>query len=759
MRKSLQLLIATALALLVAAPVAVSASTVGTVTLSGTYSSVHEDALGTNAESDHHFLQVGSSQYELAFAGQAPEGETGATVTVTGTLAGGTLNVGTAAGAFRITKQGPISAVSARAAALTSSTGQQSSTQSGGAIATARIAAVLINFTDLATRPYTTSQVASALYGSATSAKAYFEEESKGRMTVSGAVFGWYTINATTTGCNWSNWMTLGTAAANAAGANLAAYTNVMFIFPGTSQCGFAGIGYVPGTITMLNGTLSVQVMTHELGHNYGLGHANAINCVVNGTRVSLSTAANCTEQGYADPFSTMGNNALRHNQGSQLGELGWLAASEKTVGAPGHTYTVSPYFGSGATKLVRIPRGDGSYFDLDFRMTYGSFDNFAAGSPAVSGATIRLGWGTASPTNSPLATRLIDTTPATATLTDAPLTLGRTFTDPVSSISITTTSVTATAVQVQVREGIAPSAPASLTATRSGDGNSVALAWGAATDNVSVGGYRVTRDGTTLANLGPTIRAYTDTTAVASATYAYALTAVDTSGNAGAAATSSVTAVASPAPSPSASASPDPSASPAPTATPDPTATPAPTPTPNDSQAPTAPQPLDGNAATTTVSLTWGASTDDTGVTGYVITRNGAAVATVAGTSWTDTSRAPKTSYRYSVSAVDTGLNHSAASTVEVTTAADTKAPTAARFFHKASQSGRYVTFSWGRASDNVKVVKYLIYRVGRSTAIAHTTRTSIRLHTTRGARYYVRAVDAAGNRSSISTRVSIRY
>ena len=75
MRKSLQLLIATALVLLIAAPVAVSASTIQTVTLSGTYSSVHEDALGTNAESDHHFLQVGSAQYELVFAGQAPEAQ------------------------------------------------------------------------------------------------------------------------------------------------------------------------------------------------------------------------------------------------------------------------------------------------------------------------------------------------------------------------------------------------------------------------------------------------------------------------------------------------------------------------------------------------------------------------------------------------------------------------------------------------------------------------------------------------------------
>ena len=205
MRKSSHLLIATALALLIAAPVTASSSTVQTVTLSGTYSSVHEDALGTNAESDHHFLQVAAERYELAFAGPAPEGETGAAVTVTGTLDGSTLAVGTASSAFRIITQGPVSAVSSRAAMTKASSSQTSSITTSGAIATAKIAAVLINFTDLATTPYTTSQVASALYSSSTSAKAYFEEESKGRMTVSGAVFGWYTISATTTGCNWSN--------------------------------------------------------------------------------------------------------------------------------------------------------------------------------------------------------------------------------------------------------------------------------------------------------------------------------------------------------------------------------------------------------------------------------------------------------------------------------------------------------------------------------------------------------------------------
>ncbi len=156
---------------------------------------------------------------------------------------------------------------------------------------------VLFNFTNLTKTPFTKSQVQDSLTNSSTSAKRFFEEESKGRMTVSGAVFGWYTIDAATTGCNWGSWRTLAENAANADGANLASYTNVMFVFPNTSACGWAGLGYVPGNITYLNGNISVQVMTHELGHNFGLGHSNADNCVVNGTRVMIAAPTDCDQR------------------------------------------------------------------------------------------------------------------------------------------------------------------------------------------------------------------------------------------------------------------------------------------------------------------------------------------------------------------------------------------------------------------------------------------------------------------------------
>ena len=756
MRSSLQALAVVLLATTFAAPV-VAATPGGATeeTLSGVLEAVHVDEFAAGRERERYLLRTPGGVMPLEFADGGPDGYGGAMVTVTGTRVGRALRVESsrAGRSFRVTRApragetAPVEAMDGTEGTTGSSTATVTTTSLETATAAApvakSIAVVLINFTNLATQPYTKATVLNALTGSSTSAKAFLEEESKGRMTVTGDAFGWYTIPATTTGCDWTTWHTLGWNAATAAGVNLNAYTNVMFIWPNTSQCPFAGMAYVPGRFTYLNGTTSVQVMTHELGHNLGLSHANARNCTVGGTRVTIASAANCTTQTYADPFSTMGNNALRHNHGSQLGELGWLEASEKVAGAPGNTYTLTPYFGQAGVKLVRVPRGDGSFFDLDVRTPYGSFDNFSAGSPAVTGVTIRVGLGTASPTNTPRGTELLDTTPSTTDLSDAPLLIGRTMTDPVSGISFTTMSSSSAGVVVRVRESVAPSVPGSLTATAT-SAPVVNLAWTAATDNVAVGSYQVTRGGSQVATVQASVTSWTDATAQPGASYTYTVAAVDTSGNTGPASGASVTMPAGPDPTPPPTE--NPSAPPDPAPTPPPVA--------ND-QPPTVPDPLSGTPATTTVTLNWGPATDDVAVAAYQITRNGSAVATSTGTTWTDTARAPRTTYAYAVTAVDSVGQLSAPASVTVTTTADTTKPTTPARFRKVARSGRYVTFAWSASKDNVRVVRYYVYRYGRSTPVARTTGTRIRIYTVYGARYYVRAVDAAGNKSSRSAIV----
>lgn len=88
------------------------------------------------------------------------------------------------------------------------------------------------------------------------------------------------------------------------------------------------------------------------------------------------------------------------------------------------------------------------------------------------------------------------------------------------------------------------------------------------------------------------------------------------------------------------------------------------------DTAAPTAPTGLTATASGTTVSLNWSASTDNVGVTGYQVLRNGTQVGTATGTSYTDTGLGASTGYSYAVRAVDAAGNASAASnTATVTT------------------------------------------------------------------------------------------
>ena len=92
-----------------------------------------------------------------------------------------------------------------------------------------------------------------------------------------------------------------------------------------------------------------------------------------------------------------------------------------------------------------------------------------------------------------------------------------------------------------------------------------------------------------------------------------------------------------------------------------------------SDTTAPSAPSGLAATGTTaSSTTLNWTAATDNVGVTGYQIIRNGAQVATTTSTSYTDTGLSAATSYSYTVKAVDAAGNVSAASnTASVTTTA----------------------------------------------------------------------------------------
>ena len=88
------------------------------------------------------------------------------------------------------------------------------------------------------------------------------------------------------------------------------------------------------------------------------------------------------------------------------------------------------------------------------------------------------------------------------------------------------------------------------------------------------------------------------------------------------------------------------------------------------DTQPPTAPTNLNATSVSTSqIDLTWTASTDNVGVTGYKIYRNGSYVTSVPGTSWSDTGRSAGTSYSYYVTAYDAEGNESGPSNTDTAT------------------------------------------------------------------------------------------
>ena len=92
------------------------------------------------------------------------------------------------------------------------------------------------------------------------------------------------------------------------------------------------------------------------------------------------------------------------------------------------------------------------------------------------------------------------------------------------------------------------------------------------------------------------------------------------------------------------------------------------------DTTPPSAPAGLVATAAgASVVNLTWSASTDNVGVTGYVVRRDGVEVGTSTTTSYADTGLSGATTYTYTVAARDAAGNVSPESTIASATTTDT--------------------------------------------------------------------------------------
>ena len=289
------------------------------------------------------------------------------------------------------------------------------------------------------------------------------------------------------------------------------------------------------------------------------------------------------------------------------------------------------------------------------------------------------------------------------------------------------------------------PSAPAGLNATAA-SGSQINASWTSSTDNVGVTGYQVEHclggGCTNFTTVGPVLTAtsYSDTGLSAGTSYSYRVRATDAAAN-----WSAYSVVASA------------------------------TTTAPDTQPPTAPTGLTATAASVSqINLSWTASTDDVGVTGYQVehcqgsgcTNFTAVGPVVSSTSFSDTGLTASTLYRYQVKARDAAGNWSAYSSVvsATTLAPDTQPPTAPTGLTATAASPSQINLGWTASTDDAGVTSYLLERCSGSTCtnfvqVATPTATNYSdtgLAASTTYRYQVRATDAANNRSDYSTIAS---
>jgi len=162
-------------------------------------------------------------------------------------------------------------------------------------------------------------------------------------------------------------------------------------------------------------------------------------------------------------------------------------------------------------------------------------------------------------------------------------------------------------------------------------------------------------------------------------------------------------------------------------------------------------------------VELSWPATSDDVGVAGYTLFRDGAEYETLSADlfSFVDTNVAPDTAYRYALAAFDAAGNRSDRSEwLDVHTLPDTTAPDAPASL-SAAMAPQGAELRWAASNDDVGVTGYVLLR--DDAELARLARDELRyLDTTVQAastyRYRVLAVDRAGNRSAPSPEAVLR-
>ena len=228
----------------------------------------------------------------------------------------------------------------------------------------------------------------------------------------------------------------------------------VIDALPSGAACGWSGLGYIGFARAYANGTASLGVVGHEMGHNFGLYHAGSLRCGAN-----VIAPSGCTVTEYGDPWSVMGNQQPGHFNAYQKDALNYLPGKVATHTSGSVTYTLGPIESPGQSLYaVQIPTSNTKRtYWVEFRQGIG-MDAGLSGINAL-GAQVRVAYPFENqaagylPTDLYDDTQFLDMTPP-STFTDGALLNGQTYTDASTNVTIQVTAASASSLSVKVTTG-----------------------------------------------------------------------------------------------------------------------------------------------------------------------------------------------------------------------------------------------------------------------------------------------------------------
>jgi len=312
----------------------------------------------------------------------------------------------------------------------------------------------------------------------------------------------------------WTTMLADARAAALAAGFRTSDYTFYVVATPKVPGFSWAGRAFIGGSGSHYNGDFTLRVAAHELGHNFGLYHAN-YNYTPSENPVSREAYAaapdNSPSQEYGDRYDmmgTLGTTTAYHFSSREKYFLDWIDEADVPIALQSGIYRIFRHDHRDATGLraLRVPSGDSTrpHFWLGYRKNQTSNNYLSNGLDVIWGKT----------SNASDGHLLIDTTPFSNDgnhadsssadnndKVDAALTLGRMFGSPDSGAWFTVTGQGGTSpdeyLDVTVNVGnfsrnrppvvfltpatsnVAANATANFTATASDpDGDPVTFSW-----------------------------------------------------------------------------------------------------------------------------------------------------------------------------------------------------------------------------------------------------------------------------------------